>query len=426
MCKIKPTRLFFFVFLPVIILFFVNEVKAQGYNKNYIFLHSDNLVIDKNFYLLTVIDQTPEVKTVMINNPVLKELLSEKIRIIRRHVTDSCSMPSFLLNDFLWKPDSVIVSGELTRMYTTNKTIFDKLIDNQLRPSGYYQRYVHLSNKDLLAKAWNQCFYGMDYILNQFGLGKKMRYAHIDSASYVVTSRTYRAVLKNMMASLDEVSDSFNIFYKPSLAISMQLMAANDRDEPARFEPLEEGINKESYEQIKKTDWKKYPYAAIVLPGTGPTLTTTPISPEGKIHCDLAARRFLEGKAPFIIPSGGYCYPFRGPYCEAVEMKKYLMEKYHIPASAIISEPQARHTTTNVRNADRLIIRYGIPIDKPCLFVTSLTQASYAANDKFDTRNTKELGYLPYKDKKQLSSHEIEFYPVLEALHMDPLDPLDP
>jgi len=426
MYKIKPTGLFLFVLLSVMTMFFMAKVKAQGYTKDYRFLSSDNLVSDKNFYLLTVIDQTPEVKTALIKNRVLKEMLIGKLSVIKHHVTDTCSMPSTLLNDFFWKPDSAVLSGELSGLYNSNKTIFDKMVDQQLRPSGYYQRYVNLPNKELLAKAWNQCFYGMDYILNQFGMGKKMRYAHIDSASYVVTSRTYRAVLKNMMASLDEISDSFTVFYKPSLAVAMQLMAANDRDEPARLEPLEEGVNKEACEQIKKTDWKKYPYSAIVLPGTGPALTTTPISPEGKIHCDLAARRFLAGKAPFIIPSGGYCYPFRGPYCEALEMKKYLMEKYHIPATAIIAEPQARHTTTNIRNADRLIIRYGIPMDKPCLFVTSLTQTRSAADAKFDARNKSELGYLPYKDKKQLSIHEIEFYPVAEALHMDPLDPLDP
>lgn len=58
--------------------------------------------------------------------------------------------------------------------------------------------------------------------------------------------------------------------------------------------------------------------------------------------------------------------------------------------------------------------------------MTSMSQTRYAANDKFDARNKQELGYLPYKDKKQLSNHEIEFYPVLEALHMDPFDPLDP
>lgn len=420
------TKLFAFICSLLMLALANAGLKAQGYDRNYKFLHSANLVVDKNFYLLTVIDKTPEIKTLLANNQVLKKHLAEKAKAITIHATDTCSMPGTLLKEFFWSPDSATLSKQLSVIYQANPKAFDAMIDQHLRPSGYYQRFVTLSNKDLLIKAWNQCFYGMDYILNQYGMGKKMRYPHIDSANYVVTSRMYRIVLKDMMASLDELNGSFDLFYKPSLAVAMQLMAANDRDEPARLEPLEEGINKEALEQIRKTDWKKYPYAAIVLPGAGPDLPTTPVSPDGKIHCDVAARRYLAGQAPFIIPSGGYCYPFRGPYCEAVEMKKYLMEKYGIPASAIIAEPQARHTTTNLRNADRLLIRYGIPLDKPSLFVTSMSQTTYAANEKFDERNKRELGYLPYKNKKQLSRHEIEFYPVLESLHMDPLDPLDP
>ncbi|PLK46464.1 YdcF family protein [Emticicia sp. TH156] len=406
-------------------LLFIIKVAGQGYNKNYRLLSSGDLTIDKNFYLITVIEKTPEVKTILSNNAALKSLLQKKVEVLKTHVTDTCSHPVSLLSDFFWKQDTAALAKELQTVYAANKKAFDKIIDGHLRPSGYYQRFVGLSNEVLLAKAWNQCFYGMDYIINQFGLGKKMRYPHIDSASYVVTSRSYRIMLKDMVASLNESSKSFDVFYKPSLAVAMQLMQANDRDEPARLEPLEKGINKAAYEQIQKTDWKKYKYAAIVLPGAGPELHI-PIGHEGKLHCDAAARSYLAGDAPFIIPTGGYCYPFKTIYNEAVEMKKYLMEKYKIPASAIIAEPQARHTTTNIRNSVRLMIRYGIPVNMPSLFVTSMSQTKYSAAGSFDTRNIRELGYTPYTRKKQLSNHAIEFYPVMECLHMDPYDPLDP
>jgi len=79
-----------------------------------------------------------------------------------------------------------------------------------------------------------------------------------------------------------------------------------------------------------------------------------------------------------------------------------------------------------MRNASRLIIRYGIPVDKPAAVVTGLQQAQYIANDRFDARNKRELGYVPYRDKKYIPYHVVEFYPVLESLHSDPYDPLDP
>jgi uncharacterized SAM-binding protein YcdF (DUF218 family) len=107
-------------------------------------------------------------------------------------------------------------------------------------------------------------------------------------------------------------------------------------------------------------------------------------------------------------------------------MKKFLMTRFGIPADAIIIDPHARHTTTNIRNADRLIIRYGIPITKPSVFITTASQLHMAAANAFDQRNLNELGYLPYREKQQLSIHDISFYPVMESLHMDPYDPLDP
>ncbi|MFS0490929.1 YdcF family protein [Leadbetterella byssophila] len=416
------TKLFYI--LSYIILCVVTSA-GQGYNENYRLLSSGDITADKNFYLLTLIDKTPEVKTALVNNHVLTHHLNNKLGILKAHVTDTCSYPGSLLNDFFWEKDSSLLLKELNSVYLKNKEPFDKMINEHLRPSGYYQRFADLSNEVLLTNAWHQCFYGMDYIINQYGLGKKMRYPHIDSVSYVVNSRSYRVVLKDIMASLDEISADLDVFYKPSMAIAMQLMQANDRNEPARLEPLEHGINRPAIEQIRKTDWKKYKYATIVLPGAGPSIEI-PLSHEGKIHCDVAARRYLAGDAPFIITSGGYCYPFQSPYNEAVEMKKYLMEKYNIPASAIIVEPHARHTTTNIRNAVRLIIRYGIPTDMPSLFATSMSQTKYAAADSFDARNLRELGYLPYRNKKQLSNHTIAFYPVIDCLHMDPYDPLDP
>jgi hypothetical protein len=401
--------------------------QTPGFNKSYHFLHSGNLVADKNFYLLTAIDASPRIKNLIAGDNYLQELMAYRISLIKSHVSDTSSAPVTLVGGFKYsKDDSARIADRILALYGANKPAFDTMINNHLRQSGYYQRFAGLDNTGLLLKAWGQYFYGINYIIDQFGLGKKMRYPLIDSPNYVVTSRYYKTVLKDMLALLDEQTDDMKLFYQPSLAVAMHLMEANDRDEPARFEPMEQGVNKKAFERVKQIQWAKYPYAAIVIPGNGPPLATTPISPDNKIHCDAAAMSYLKGMAPFIITSGGYCYPFRGPYCEAIEMKKYLMNKYGIAEDAIIVDPHARHTTTNIRNADRLIIRYGIPADKPSLFITSKSQHDYAMNDLFDKRNLHELGYLPYSGKKSISNHAIVFYPVYESLHMDPLDPLDP
>jgi hypothetical protein len=406
---------------------FAQVKQAAGYDKNYHFLHSDNLVADKNFYLLTAIEHTPAVSKLISANNTLQTILTNRVTELKRHANDTCSMPASLLTGFRYsQQDSTQIAEAFKELYGANKSVFDAMINTHLRPSGYYQRFVGLSNQELLLKAWAQYVYGINYIIDQFGFGKKLRFPRIDTASYVVTSRYYRGVMKDMFSLLDEHTDDMKLFYQPSLAVAMRLMDANDRDEPARFEPMEQKDNKKAFDRIKLIQWDKYKYATIVIPGNGPELFTTPISPDNKIHCDIAAERYLKGWAPFIIVSGGYCYPFRGPYCEAIQMKKYLMEKFNIPENAIIIDPHARHTTTNFRNANRLIIRYGIPVDKQSVFITAKMQASSVKSDLFDKRNMHDLGYLPYREKTGISNHDITFYPTYESLHMDPLDPLDP
>jgi DUF218 domain len=417
-------------FISTILIFLTYNMIAQqgkGYQKDYVFLKSNNLVVDKNFYLLTVIEKSETVKNALINEPLLKKMKAQKTEILKNHVNDTCTTPTSLLIDFKISPsDSTYLDSIQRQLYKNNATAFDALINTHLRPSGAYQRFTNDTNLDLWLKTWGQYAVGINYIIDQFGFGKKMRYPRIDSASYDVNSRYYRVVLKDIMAVLDEKTSEMSLFFQPSLSIAMRLMEANDRDEPARHEPMEQKDNQAAFQEAQKTNWQKYKYAAIVVPGNGPELSHTPLSPLNKMRLDFVAERFYKGFAPFIIVSGGYCYPYKTTHAEAVEMKNYLMTKHKIAAKNIIIDPHARHTTTNYRNANRLMIRYGFPLDKLCLFTTTKSQTDYVMNSLFDKRNENELGYLPYIGKKRISSHDIEYLPNILCLHLDPFDPLDP
>ncbi len=401
---------------------------GAGYQKNYPLLHSGQITADKNFYWFTVIDRTTAVKHLLSADPTLKALHDRLITTLKDHVTDTCSWAATLVTDFRLTPEvEQQVSGVLLALYQQHRAAFDDMIDHQLRPSGCYQQYIGLPNDSLLLHAWMQAAAGINYIVDQYGLGKRMRYPRIDSASYDINSRYYRTALKDIFAYLGEKDSAMSLFYHPSLAVALQLMDLNGRDEPARFEPLESGENQLAVEAVKKIDWSKYPYATILIPGEGPEIASVALDPMGRMRCDLAVARYHKGMAPLIIVSGGFVHPFHTPYAEAFEMKKYLLTQ-GVPASAIIMDPQARHTTTNVRNADRLMIRYGIPITKPSDIVSTKSQIDYIVipQQHFDERNLRELGYLPYHDKNRVSTHDVSFYPVMESLQIDPLDPLDP
>lgn len=408
---------------------------GAGYRPGYHFLHSDNLTADKIFYLLTVINHSPEVKKLLESDVVLGDFAKQRTTLLKHHITDTCKTVFSLLSGFKWtridsmrseRSDYTLIDRAIRKLYTAQSAPFDQMINRHLRPSGYYERYKNLSNEELLLKAWAQCETGMNYIVDQYGIGKKMRYPDVDSISYDVKGVGYKNLIKTMFSYLDERAGSTTLFYQPSLSIALQLMNINERDEPARYEPLERNMNKQAVQKAKATNWKQYAYSCILVPGEGPDLTTISIAPASRMRCDLAAERYKKGLSPFIIVSGGHVHPFHTPYCEAVEMKKYLMHTFQIPEAAIVIEPHARHTTTNFRNAERLMIRYGLPLNKPALCVSTKDQEDYIDNPQFDKRNLKELGYLPYQNKKRIADHEISFYPVMESLHMDPYDPIDP
>jgi len=203
-------------------------------------------------------------------------------------------------------------------------------------------------------------------------------------------------------------------------------MDINLRDEAGRFEPMERGENAAAFRKIASTQWSRYPYTVIVVPGAGNDRPGVRLSPGGKMRVELAAKRYRDGKAPFILVSGGFVHPNQTPYAEAIEMKRELMEKYSIPEDAILIDPHARHTTTNIRNAARIMFRYGMPFEATALITTDPGQSASIENSNFETRCLRELGYVPHKLLRRTSAFDLEFVPKLESLQSDPQDPLDP
>jgi hypothetical protein len=239
-------------------------------------------------------------------------------------------------------------------------------------------------------------------------------------------SAAFQTQLAAAMKAATEEPRAPALFFTPSLQAAIRLLAVNHRDEAARHEPMETGVNREAVVAIAATHWPGFPYTVIVVPGAGGSDTDTPLSPAGRKRCMLAAEAFRNGKAPFVLVSGGYVHPMQTRFAEAVEMKRALITDYHIPASAILIDPHARHTTTNMRNAAREIFRYGIPFDRPALMVSDAGQTRYIAAPGFAERCLRELGYVPYKIVKQESETSLSFLPLRESLAQDPIDPLDP
>ncbi len=214
-------------------------------------------------------------------------------------------------------------------------------------------------------------------------------------------------------------------FFEPTLLVALALLAADGRDEATRYEPLADGENAEAKTAIATIDWGAYPFTAIVVPGQGPTNHETALSEGSRIRADLAAQRWRAKVAPLIVPSGGHVHPERAKYSEAIEIKRYLVQQ-GIPASAIVVDPHARHTTTNLRNASRLLLRYGVPSARPVLVTSDLGQTLYMIGRPFAVRCQKEIGYEPWRKLVSLSTTDTCIFMSARSLHVDARDVLDP
>ena len=354
-------------------------------------------VQDKNFYLLSLIERTPPVARVMASDGELSKLRN------RRRFTDD---------------DIAAGADALKRLYDRSQNVRD-MTDGPLRRSGAYVRYRAMSGRERLAAAWIDAARGIDNIIDVYAGGKQPRYPQIDAPSFDVKS-----VADTMERSLEE--ERFTLFFQPPQYYALELLALNNRDEAGRHEPLEHGENAGAIRRILTTNWSSFRYSVIVVPGFGPTQAGLRLAPEGRLRIEIAARRFRQGKAPFILLSGGYVHPAQTPYCEAIEMKKALISDYGVPADAIFIDPHARHTTTNLRNAARLIYRYDMPFDRKALITTDTDQSTYIESAGFAKRCDEELGYRPWILLRRINGFDLEFTPRIDSLQINAMDPLDP
>ena len=211
-----------------------------------------------------------------------------------------------------------------------------------------------------------------------------------------------------------------------SVEFALALLDVSDRADAIAFDPLTDGLNAAAARRARTLDWKHWHHSALILTGVGPETPEMPLSPFGKYHVRLAAERFAQGDVPFIILTGGRAHPRATRFTEAEQMRIALIERYGVPPDAIVIEPYARHTTTNLRNASRMLTMLGAPIDTPALIVCNPNQSEMIASPAFAQRNITELGYAPGQIGRRISPTELEFLPSPSSLRIDPRDPLDP
>jgi hypothetical protein len=410
-------------------LIFAQQSKPTA---NYQLITGRNIIQSKNYYLLTLMQELPEVKQLLINDAVLVSIAKRKSDSLSASFGDCGKDAMCYVNRMKFSESEIqLISDRLALMYSPNNAL-GKLVRNHLIPSGCYILFQNLSPKEMLIKAWEQDAQGVNYCIGVYAAGNKPNYPNIDSISLGIRdsknpalySASYAGFLYNTSSVVALENSGNPLFFLPSITCALHFLEMNEREQAADFEPMAKGENRFAVEKIKNIKWSDYKYSVILIPGAGPDDPKVALSAEGMLRCRLAALLYKQGLAPFIVSSGGKVHPYKTQFCEATEQKKYLIEKLGIPASAIIIDPHARHTTTNMRNTVRMIFRYGMPFEKAGITCTTKGQSFMIAG--MIPRCMKELNEAPYKNGNRLSETVLEFYPLLEALHINPSEPIDP
>jgi DUF218 domain len=381
-------------------------------------------VRDKNFYLCRLLD-SPTAAEVLRADPKLRQLTTAyRSRLVESLQTCSLNAACYINGARLSDADVESQVSALGDLFDREPSVRD--VAEKLRRSGIMVRSGSESNKKLLTDAWRSSANSVNHILATYGDGIAPGMGEIDAMSQDPHSEAFGVQIRTATRVVLATDVMRKSFWSDPVQFAVLVLGINGRDEAGRFEPLEKGENALAVQQMSHTSWSGYRYSAIVVLGNGPTDPAVRLSGLGLLHLEFAVARYREGAAPFILVSGGFVHPPRTQFNEALEMKRTLIERYHVPAASIVVDPHARHTTTNFRNAVRLLYRYRVPFEMKALAVADEYQVDQIMSEAFDERNLRQTDTLPYLSKSRISPAEVEFVPSVDALQVNWEDPLDP
>jgi hypothetical protein len=378
------------------------------FSRAYAFLDGGSFVQDKGFYFITVLQDSPTVLADLLMDPTLAAASTSRDSAIRNAASTCSGDATCITNALAFSSSDIasIASAISARLVSSGNLA--AIVTSQMRPSGAFNAHATLSDSDLVAQAWTDSANWLNGAIATYA--KELTATQLQNA--------LNLVIASHSAAMN--------FFTPAMALTLAILDADNRDNAAEDEPIDQGENRAVLSNIPSIDFSKYAFSMLVVPGIGPTDSTTMISEGSKTHADLAAARFAAKFAPIFALTGGRVHPDRTTYAEALEMKSYLMSTYGIPENVIVVDPYARHTTTNLRNVSRYAFRYGIPTNKPALVVTDYGQTLTINSATFLTTSLTEMNLVAWREVAELSQNDTCFLPSVIVLQQNGADPLDP
>ncbi len=377
------------------------------FSRAYAPISSDSYVQDKGFYLVTILEGAG-VLADLASDPTLANASSSRDAALRTTANACAGDATCIANALAFSSSDADAIAQALSARLVAAGDLSKVVSDHMRPSGAFDANASLDDAALVAQAWRDTAAALT--------------SSIAAYAPEIAGAALATVVSNVIAAHPDPMP----FFMPAMSMLLAILDADQRDNAAEGEPIDQGENAAVIAHVPAIDFSKFPYTMLVVPGIGPTDATTELSFGSQQHADLAAARFAAGWAPLFALTGGRVHPDRTTFAEALEMKKYLMATYGIPENVIIVDPYARHTTTNIRNVARYAFRYGVPTNVHALIVTNFTQTITITGPPFLSTCQSEMGLVPWRSVAQLSDEDTCFVPSVIVMQQHGADPLDP
>jgi len=173
-----------FSLLFIFIFFHFSLAQHNQPDPRYKLITGNNYVQSKNYYLLTLFQQLPEVKKMLAQDPVLGRMGKVKVDSLN-NALKICARDGFCYTRAVRFTDTEIrtAGDKLKTLYQPGNAL-GKLVKEHLIPSGAYILFQQLPAAEMLEKAWIQDAEGINFAIGVYAEGKKPNYPLIDSISF--------------------------------------------------------------------------------------------------------------------------------------------------------------------------------------------------------------------------------------------------
>jgi hypothetical protein len=196
---------------------FVGPIYPVDFDADYIHIESGSFVQDKNFYFLTVL---LKLDIISENSDIFgqqADLLSKKIQLINYAVANNNWPANVLSSYFKFSDQEIHEIGLLFQNEVESNEAWNQVVQEHLRPSGYFELYSDLTDGRLVYFAWRDAAYGINNIFREYLEGETPQDEVSDGPLYNLESETYLDSLRKIVNGLGLFSDGYEWFFEPSL-----------------------------------------------------------------------------------------------------------------------------------------------------------------------------------------------------------------